>query len=339
MDTPAVTSSQTPAVARNQIPTGARSQHGVLSRAQALQAGIGDETLRWMVRCGRWQRLHRGVYLTHSGPVTWEQRCWAALLHAGTGAVLALDAAAYLWGMSQTRPQMIHVAVPHERRPLRAVGMRVSRRRQLISAQRRGFPVTSAAQTLVDNVHRQAGPDDAVALLARAVQRGVILPAEVVPALAGRRVRHRKALLGALVEVTDGAESLVEARLVTDVIRAHGLPELTRQVPLPAANPEERPAGRRDGEFVGYRVGFEVDGRAYHAGEAFHSDRRRDRRALGSGVLTVRAGGSEILTTPCEVALDTARVLRRAGWRGMPYGCSARCPVGRVDWTLRSETA
>ena len=51
------------------------TQHGVISRPQALAAGIGPETVKSMVRTGRWQQLHRGVYATYTGePDVWP-RC------------------------------------------------------------------------------------------------------------------------------------------------------------------------------------------------------------------------------------------------------------------------
>jgi hypothetical protein len=61
-----------------------RQQDGVVARWQALQ-WMTAETLLHRVRSGRWQRVHRGIYLAHSGAVTDRQRRWIAALAAGGG--------------------------------------------------------------------------------------------------------------------------------------------------------------------------------------------------------------------------------------------------------------
>jgi hypothetical protein len=42
-------------------------QKGILTRSQALTAGMTDKVIAVQVKRGRWQRLHRGVYATFSG--------------------------------------------------------------------------------------------------------------------------------------------------------------------------------------------------------------------------------------------------------------------------------
>ena len=51
-------------------------QQGVVTRAQAISAGLSRHAIAARVETGRWQRLHRGVFATFSGPaclgtVTW----------------------------------------------------------------------------------------------------------------------------------------------------------------------------------------------------------------------------------------------------------------------------
>ena len=58
----------------------ARRQHGVISRAQALQAGLTDKAIRCRLYSQRWRPIHRGVYQTHSGETTWLARASAAVL-------------------------------------------------------------------------------------------------------------------------------------------------------------------------------------------------------------------------------------------------------------------
>ncbi len=62
-------------------------QDGVLRVSSALDFMTRD-ALRWQVSSGRWQRC-RGIVVTHSGPLTDEQRLWTTLLATGREAVLA----------------------------------------------------------------------------------------------------------------------------------------------------------------------------------------------------------------------------------------------------------
>jgi hypothetical protein len=90
-------------------------QDGVLSRIQALAAGLSEDAWQWQIETGRWQRVLPGVAAGHSGDITDRQRAWAAVLHSGRGAALTGDAALIEHGMKLERPDVVHVAVPHQR--------------------------------------------------------------------------------------------------------------------------------------------------------------------------------------------------------------------------------
>ncbi len=55
-------------------------QHGVISRRQVLDADGSDADIERLVRRREWARVHDGVYVNHTGPLTSFQRAWAALL-------------------------------------------------------------------------------------------------------------------------------------------------------------------------------------------------------------------------------------------------------------------
>jgi hypothetical protein len=61
----------------------AARQHGVVSREQALAAGLTKRAIHTRVASGRWDRLHRGVYRALPLPASWHQRLMAAVLHGG----------------------------------------------------------------------------------------------------------------------------------------------------------------------------------------------------------------------------------------------------------------
>jgi len=300
----------------------ARRQQGVVSRAQVLAAGMTEAQLRWRVARGDWQVLHRGVYLTNNGRPDWSARARAALLRCGAGSVLALGSAAYLWRLEKAAPARITVAVPHHRHPGSVAGVELVRRRVLESVQVDGLPVTRLATTVVDIADLpDVTVEEAVALAARACQERALDAAALLRELQGRgRHRLRRPLRLALGEVGEGAESLPETWFESRVRRPHGLPAFERQ----ALEPDKT---RTDLKNRTFRTNVEIDGRLWHAGERFHLDRQRDRRAAGRGELTLRVAPLELDQTPCQVAAELAEALRQRGWTEPPRRCSGSCPV------------
>lgn len=300
----------------------ARRQQGVVSRSQALAAGVTEARLRWRLARGDWQQLHRGVYLTHSGRPDWAARARAAVLRCGAGSVLVLRSAAYLWRLEKAAPSRIAVAVPHGRHPLPVSGVDVVRRRELESVLVDGLPVTRLAATVVDLADLpDVTVDDAVALAARACQERALDASALLRELE-RRGRHRlrRPLRLAFGQVGEGAESVPETWFEGRVRRPHGLPEFERQA-------QEPDRTRTDLKNRAFRTNVEIDGRLWHAGDRFHLDRQRDRRAAARGELTLRVTPLELDRAPCQVAAELAAVLRQRGWRERPRRCSDRCPV------------
>ena len=63
-----------------------------------------------MLRRGELFRVHPGVYVNHNGPLTWDQRAWAAV-HAHWPAALARQSAL----PSPPEDGPIHVAIDRKR--------------------------------------------------------------------------------------------------------------------------------------------------------------------------------------------------------------------------------
>lgn len=113
-------------------------QDGVASRAQLILGGYTPNDIRRAIRRREMQAAHRGVYVTHTGPLTWRQRAWAAVLYAEPAA---------LCGPSVLEPKHtsdaagpIHVAIDHARRLVPPPGIVVHRTvglsRQIFAADR-----------------------------------------------------------------------------------------------------------------------------------------------------------------------------------------------------------
>lgn len=307
----------------------ARRQHGVLSRDQAREGGLSDKAIRCRLRTGRWRRIHPGVYLTHSGEISWLSRASAAILHSGRGATLTLTAAAYLWGLRDRPPPMITLTVPYERSVVRMPGTRVRRRRREVPGVTvRRLPVTTVPVTVLD-LSDEPGctAAEAVALAALASQGQQTTAADLLEELGRRRRhRHRQVLRLALGDINEGIESVAEHHYVQRVERAHGLPVFARQTSRPTAAGELR----RDFESLEFGIVVEIDGRTWHGGVAFTADRRRDRLTAGDGKVTLRAGWLDVTEAACELAVDLTRTLWRRGWCGRPTPCSPTCPVARL---------
>ncbi|MDO5503258.1 MAG: hypothetical protein Q4G67_08810 [Actinomycetia bacterium] len=303
----------------------ARRQAGVLCRRQ-LTEHLSDEAIEWRLASGRWQRIMPGVYATHAGEVTWEMRAHAAVLYCGKDAVLALDAAGYLHGFITRQPQVITVAVPHSRKVRRVPGLKVVRRRQLQSATRKGFAVTTAVESVLDCAASPLFTErDVICLVADAVRARAATEDDLAAGLAGRaRHPHRRVIALAIGDVAEGAESGLEILALRDVIRAHGLPEMTMQQPVDGGRL------RRDFENEEYRVVLELDGRVGHEGSDRLRDLRRDRQASSSGRITLRAGWVDAATDPCELAWDLFGTYRSRGYRGALLSCGLSCSAGRA---------
>ena len=89
---------------------------GLITREQALRAGLSSSAITSKVVHGRWTEGHRGIYATFTGPLNQDVRLWAAVLYAGPGARLSHQTAATLIRLADRPSPLIHVAIPATRR-------------------------------------------------------------------------------------------------------------------------------------------------------------------------------------------------------------------------------
>ncbi|HYN65915.1 MAG TPA: type IV toxin-antitoxin system AbiEi family antitoxin domain-containing protein [Ornithinibacter sp.] len=300
-----------------------RSQHGVCTAAQALEGGVTPDGLRWRVASRRWSRIGQGLYRAQTGELDWQGRAHAAVLRGRDGCALSLRAAEFLHGVAPTAPPVITVAVPVGRSVTRLAGTRFRSHVRLEVVRRKGLPVTSAEQTVLDLADvRGVQWREAVGTTARWVQKRRTTPEALADALGQRsRHQHRRILSVALDVEAQGAQSLMEVSYVRRVELPHGLPRASLQV--------RDGTVRRDFEYPEWLVVLEVDGRLGHEGEFLASDRSRDRRAAGIGRVTLRAGWVDVEGAPCELAVDVHAALRARGYRGPIRACGQRCAVRR----------
>ena len=305
-------------------------QRGVLTRAQAMAAGLSRAQVEARLRSGRWRRLFLGVYVTFTGPVPRASRLWAAVLRAGPGAVLSHDTAAELAGLTEaTGPDSaIHVTVPADRSPVRIAGLVIHRSTRVARCAHpsRLPPQTRVEETVVDLTQSANSVADAIGWLARAVGSRATTTDRIASSLRLRpKLRHREVLLAALGDVALGAHSLLELRYLRDVERAHGLPGSQRQVRRSAEGVLGKgPASYDDVRYPTYRTRVELDGRAAHPDHRRWRDMRRDNAAVVDGDRVLRYGTADVVASPCAVAAQVAGVLHQSGWAA-PLGRCPRC--------------
>jgi hypothetical protein len=304
------------------------AQAGVVTTSQAEECGFSESAIRQHVRAGRWQRLHRTIYWTHSGPPPRSALLWAALLRAGRDAVLSHETAAELWGLVDAPSDPIQVSVPSDRRVRSVKGIRVHVRRAQPSTHPAREPRrTTVEQTVVDLTQQASDVDGAIAWIARACAKRLTRPERLAAAFAAqRRLRWREALVTAVAEVGSGCHSLLELRYLRDVERAHGLPAGSRQ----CRRHSERITTYSDVEYAEYGVNVELDGRVGHDGPAKLRDNRRDNRRVADGGRVLRYGWADVNVRACATARQVAGALSSGGWTGTPERCAARCAIGPI---------
>ncbi len=310
----------------------AEFQSGVLSRQQLLSVGWTAKAIYSQITASRWQSLASGVYLTHTGVASIRAWWWAAHLMGGDRSYLAGLSALQAWGLDEPRLP-VHVAVPWRRHFLSAQSELVIIRHRFPAPTRSrgGLPPYALAEyAAIEASEKMASPRRVAAVVTEICQKGHTTPGKLAHAMTSyKRLRHRKLLLELVVEVRDGANSVLEFDGVRLVLNAHGLPKGAGQV-------RERANGAvvyRDRVIHEYGVIVEFDGRLGHADPSSRlRDDRRDLLALEMRRVTVRLGWADVHEDACRSAIQLARILRSRGWPGAPSPCGPMCPARRQDW-------
>ena len=101
----------------------ASSQHGVISRKQALSAGVSSESIRQLAFRGRIERVVQGIYRVPQACEDDKTALQIAVLWTGRDeAVLGFETALYFYGLCDYAPQKVHIIVPAKARIRRSSG-------------------------------------------------------------------------------------------------------------------------------------------------------------------------------------------------------------------------
>lgn len=300
-----------------------RQQEGVISRRQALDFGLQQHDIRPLLRRNEWARVHDGVYVDHTGPLTWLQRAWAAVLYASPAALCLQSALA-------DEGPLIHVAVARQRAMLaEPAGVRIH---HLAHFEERvlwnvGPPRMRYDDAVLDVACCARSDFEAIAVLADACQSRRTTAQRLLRILDNRqRVRRRRWLRAVLLDIAEGTCSVLEHGYLARVERAHGLPKASRQM----RSSSSVGVCYRDNEYG--RLVVELDGRMFHdSAAARNRDFERDLDAAVDGRSTVRLSYHQVFARPCRTAVKIAQVMRRHGIPVDGRTCGPVCEFTCLD--------
>ena len=292
-------------------------QHGVIGRRQALRY-MAAGTIDRRVASGRWQVPHRGVYVTHSGPIVRQQRRWVAALAAGAGRAALLGGLSALetLGFRGFGQEGVHVLIPARstiRRPPAGVVVHRTSRLSAADVHRLGDPPgTTPARSLIDAAQWAGTDDRARTIIAAAFQQRLVRTDDVTQVLARMMRARRRALIAeAVADCALGAHSLPEGDFLRLCRRA--------ALPLPLLQHRRRDERGRlrylDAYFPEWGVHVEIDGGQHTDARQWWADMERQNALWIPGERVLRFPSWVVRHRPDDVAAQVCAALEAAGWR------------------------
>jgi hypothetical protein len=291
-------------------------QADVVTRYQALAAGMSDNALRHRLRPGGpWRPLLPGVYLAATGTPTTIQEETAALLYAGQGSVITGLAALRCHHIRADLPDKIDVLVRASRQRRDAEFVRIHRTTRLPERIWTAGPVRYAppARAVADTVRRLTSLRDVRAVVADAVQRARCPLADLMTELNAGPNRGSLLFREALSDVAVGIASTAEGDL-KDLLRRSSLP-----MPLfnAALYDGTTFVARPDAWWPKFGIAVEVDSREWHMSPEDHAQTlARGRRMARYLVVVLRFTPKQIRSQPGQVSAEIRAALN--GAKGRP---------------------
>ncbi|WP_241665718.1 type IV toxin-antitoxin system AbiEi family antitoxin domain-containing protein [Prescottella subtropica] len=277
-------------------------QDGVVSLAQAVEAGMSTTAVDRRVSGGDWRRLDRGVFIRADRTHTAAVELRAAVLGAGADACAFGPSAAWWHGLLDRAPREQWVTVPRGRCLQRQTPCRVRRRtlHRLDVSTVRSLRVTSLPLTVLEAA--VALPKGSVSM-DRALQRHTTLP--ILAAVHERNPGRRGAAAAARLLRSAGEGGASEAeRMLLRLLRGAG---------LAGWRPHVTSHGYEiDVAFARRMVAVEVDGWAWHRGvERFNHDAARQNVLVNAGWHVLRFTWHHLVHEPEKVLAQIVTALDR----------------------------
>lgn len=278
-----------------------RRHDGVITLAQAKQAGLSQDAINRRLRSGHWLRCSRGVYFVDDRPFSDNARIRVGVWGHGSEAVASGLAAAWWQGITKFAPDIVEVTVPRAARLRHRPGTRLRRRdlapRDII--ERNGLRVTALPLTVIEAAVRRGG---GAKLMDGALQRDVELR-QLWRAHLRNKGRHGSPAARRLLHAaSDGARSEAE-RLLVKLLRRAGITGWKTNHPVGPFIV--------DVVFVRERVAIEVDGWAFHSDpQVFAHDRNRQNAIALLGYQVLRFTWLDLTEYPQRVIAEISAAIR-----------------------------
>ena len=292
-----------------------RQQHGLISRRQALEAGMTAYQINDRVRTGRWGVAARSVYRHAVWPETQLSRLLACCMAAD--ALASHRSAAALHDIDGYELDRVELVVPWSRRPT-IKSAKLHRTTQMDLAKpvvRKGIPCTALDRTVLDLaavVHRKRLEHTIDAVL----RDGLLRPSDLYAVLVAHSRRGRKGC-GAFRDALDercGDDPVplsAWSRMMADLLVDAGLDRPAMEYRVCVSGGEF--VAQVDLAYPECRVAIELDSKRWHLNSvSFERDpqRRNALTAVGWTVLTFT--WSDYKERPSQVCTTVATVCAAA---------------------------
>jgi very-short-patch-repair endonuclease len=289
-----------------QISQIAGRQDNLITWEQLVRIGVGRRAVARRVENGRWQRIHKTVYLIGPAPPTLSAKARAAVFTCGDSAVLSHRTAAVMWRLLPIPPEPeLHVIVAG-RNPGVKPGIHIHRVAELQQderALRNGIPLTTPARTVCDLAATEPLRHVESALAEARIHR-LATDRQIHAVIQRAPTRPGAPIIRTLLEQEDdsGYTRSKAERLLRDLIAKANLERPLFNEPLlgfvvDALWPQQR-------------LIVEVDGYTYHSHRAaFERDRARDQQLIAAGYRVIRITWIQLRDRPIETITAIVKAL------------------------------
>jgi hypothetical protein len=273
-----------------------------------------------------------GVVLLANSPPTRRQRVEAALLYAEPNALVSgLEACRWHGLRNLPKTDDVHLLLPEDRR-LQSAGYVIVERTKRFPTPvvRDKVPLAPVARSVLDACRRLICHNPVRALITEAVQRGLVLPHQLIHELETGSQRGTAIPRAALRDVTRGARSVAEIDAMR-VWERSGLPSPLWNVPVHDASGTY--VGTPDAWFADVRLAWEIDSYEFHFARADYADTiNRNTRYAAAGIAVVQTLPTRLRTNPRAVATELTAAYRAAEEVRVVNGTFAKLNYGNVPF-------
>lgn len=282
------------------------TQDGVITRRQALDAGLSSSAIGRLVSRGEWNAPAGGVYVATDRATTDRARLRIAGAAAGPGAVVCGLASLWWQKCADRPPKTVVVIAPPGRRGRTVAGtLLVHRELHPIDVVKRdGLSVMALPLAVIE----AAATEDAIRELDRALLRRKVSLDDVVAAHERYPGRRGATAAGRLLAAAAGGARSEAERSTHRLLRRARITGWTANTDV----------GGYVGDivFAGARVIVEIDGFAFHTDPAaFQRDRERRNALVAAGWTVINFTWFDVTERPGYVIASIRHAIRRTSSR------------------------